>query len=141
MSSSILVAEKICLHPHYNLISLHHQRIPQWQPDSRCREPVTAIRYMRSTCYPYYSCFSQVVSELSSRLCCLCREPTNGFFVLTCTRVCISCFQTDERVKMCSLRYTHSMIVTYACGGECDSDLKHGGGFGGLVEHVVHNRI
>lgn len=50
----------------------------------------------------------QVVTELSSRSCSLCREPTSGFFTLTCSRVCLSCFQTDPRVKMCSLRCAQS---------------------------------
>lgn len=46
----------------------------------------------------------QVVTELSSRRCSFCREPTSGFFTLTCSRVCQSCFKSDSRVKMCSLR-------------------------------------
>ena len=33
------------------------------------------------------------------------QRPTNGFFVLTCTRVCPSCFQADARLIMCSFRY------------------------------------
>lgn len=56
----------------------------------------------------------QVVTELSSRLCSLCREATNGFFVLTCSRVCRSCFETDKLVKMCSLRYARCEA---RCGG------------------------
>lgn len=47
----------------------------------------------------------QVVLGLYTRLCSCCGEPTNCFLVLTCTRLCLSCFQTDPSVTMSSLRY------------------------------------
>ncbi|CAN0013973.1 unnamed protein product, partial [Sphacelaria rigidula] len=66
----------------------------------------TRVRELSS----YFSS-KQVVSELSTRRCAFCKTPTNGFFALTCTRVCLTCFRSDERVQMCSHSYARSQYL------------------------------
>ncbi|CAN0232725.1 unnamed protein product, partial [Ectocarpus sp. 6 AP-2014] len=76
-----------------------------WRPFLSTVDPISTLGPAKlSELAEQFTC-RQVVTQLSLRLCSLCREPTSGFFTLTCSRVCESCFETDARATMCSLRW------------------------------------
>ncbi|CAM9553625.1 unnamed protein product [Pylaiella littoralis] len=79
-----------------------------WRPFLAAADPISTLGRARlAELAAKFSC-KQVVTELSSRRCSFCREPTSGFFTLTCSRVCQSCFKSDSRVEMCSLSFAKS---------------------------------
>ncbi|CAN0548057.1 unnamed protein product, partial [Ectocarpus sp. 12 AP-2014] len=84
-----------------------------WRPFLSTVDPMSTLGPAKlSELADHFTC-RQVVTQLSLRLCSLCREPTSGFFTLTCSRVCESCFETDTRVKMCSLSFAkHHFLLS-----------------------------
>ncbi|CAN0339738.1 unnamed protein product [Ectocarpus sp. 6 AP-2014] len=114
-----------------------------WRPFLSTVDPISTLGPAKlSELAEQFTC-RQVVTQLSLRLCSLCRESTSGFFTLTCSRVCEPCFETDTRVKMCSLSFAkHHFLLSSSQAARLPTlhvDMAHETGLPG-VERFRHNK-